>query len=297
MHWLLNPDAELELTRPHGYSPKRQVVSAMHERAEKFRWLTLADPTSFLDALPPQAAGEALLWCPTPRALSAARKAGFSVPRAPEVEVLALANHKENVCRMGLPSPKVRAFVRTRTELEALLSRVDGREILRTKRALSFAGRAQRRLRGELTGDDWRFVTDSLNMGGLLVESEQIVAREWSLHGVVWGGSARFGGAAQFEVTLGKPCSLNADEHGSISSIQRAEPRGLELEVLAERAARELFELGYFGPFGLDFLESDHGLVASDLNARFTLGWSIGMGDERFAALLRMFALGGGKSR
>jgi hypothetical protein len=289
MHWLLNPDAELELARPVAYSPKRHVIQAMRAHAEKFSWLTGSDPSSFLDELPVGNGARALLWCATPRGLASAERAGFKVPPAPSLSALTAANLKGNVEALGLPRPKVRAFVRNQAELDAVFACLRDTELLRIKRALSFAGRAQRRLSRELSPQDRRYLSEAFNMGGVLVESEQRVEREWSIHGVVWGGPLKFGGESRFDVVLGDACAVVADEHGSVTSIQADVPGPAALRDAATRAARGLYELGYFGPFGLDFLEGDHGLVASDLNARFTLGWSIGMGKARDDALRRMF--------
>jgi hypothetical protein len=56
---------------------------------------------------------------------------------------------------------------------------------------------------------------------------------------------------------------------------------------VAERTAHALAEAGYFGPFGIDaFRWRDEGGVLhfnprSDLNARYSMGWHVGMGDWR----------------
>jgi len=204
--------------------------------------------------------------------------------------VLSQANSKENLVRFHLPGPPRRAFVRTRTELDALLGQLAPGEKLRAKRRLSFAGRAQRRISRTLEALDERFLAEGLAQGGLLVESEQNVQREWSIHGVVWGGPRSFGGTTSVSLELGSACAVETNAHGSVVRIERAESYPPTLEALGHLVAEGLGELGYFGPFGLDFIETDGGIVPSDINARFTLGWSIGVGIARQAWLERMFS-------
>ena len=54
-----------------------------------------------------------------------------------------------------------------------------------------------------------------------------------------------------------------------------------------DRAAEALRAAGYFGPFGIDAFtwEGDDGTVhlhrRSEINARYSMGWAIGMGDAR----------------
>lgn len=263
----------------------------MQDHLPRFRWLTEKDPVSFLSDLPlAQDDRRALLWSPTPRAQKAARTRGYEFPPAPQARVLTEANAKENLLRFRLPGPRRRAFVRSRAELFALLQELESGETLRAKRRLSFAGRAQRRLCSTLLPSDERFVEESLAQGGLLVESHQDVEREWSLHGVVWGGPCSFGGSSEISVSLGSACAVETDAYGSVIRIERSQSASATLASLGTLAAQGLAGLGYFGPFGVDFLETESGLVPSDINARFTLGWSIGVGTDRGPWLDRMFA-------
>jgi hypothetical protein len=290
MHWILNPDAELELARPEGYTTAKPAILAMARNADKFVWLTEIDPSFLVEPISSGRGEPALLWCPTPSAQKRALVAGFTIPEAPSLNVLQTANSKVNLLQAALPGPKLRAYVRTAEELTSICHQLDANEAVRAKRGFAFAGRNQRRLGRILRPDDQRYIADSLRTGGLLVESQQTIFREWSIHGVVWGGSASFGGKAAFELTLGRPCQLTLDEYGSVSRIEASDGAPSVLPSFAEQAALWLFQVGYFGPFGLDVIEGDHGLVASDLNARFTLGWSIGLGAARNPTLERMFA-------
>jgi len=157
------------------------------------------------------------------------------------------------------------------------------------ERAYGFAGKGARRLTGPPTADDMRWLRDSLTRGGILVEPWVPIVRELSLHGFVGATS----------VVLGEPCALVCNEFGAPSSVTvlRREPGTSTTEHVVPRlrdvartAAESLRSIGYFGPFGIDAFvfrgeRGEHLNPLSDLNARFTLGWSTGMGERREAAL------------
>jgi hypothetical protein len=128
--------------------------------------------------------------------------------------------------------------------------------------------------------DDRRWLADGLRSGGLLGEPWLELERELSLHGwLEQDGTLR----------LGRPCEQRVDrwrawlaseplEAGALCGAWRA-----ALENAAERAAEALFRAGYFGPFGIDAYiwrtpAGGRELNAlSELNARFTMGYRIGM--------------------
>lgn len=158
------------------------------------------------------------------------------------------------------------------------------------KRAFSFAGRGQRTLRAPNAPEDRRFLFDALRAGGLLFEPELEIHAEYSIHGIV-GPKTRL---------LGAPCTLRVDDYGQPSLVEREDedfPERHALEELGLRAAEHLERAGYFGPFGLDGIvardpadPNQLRLFASDLNARFTLGWSTGFGAARAEAISRLLA-------
>ena len=185
-----------------------------------------------------------------------------------------------------LPGPVGRCFVRTEEELWARLSELGPGVSLRTKRAFGCAGRGHRTLRERLIKDDRTFLLDGLRAGGLAIESELHIKGEFSIHGVI---------KATGETLLGKPCRCTMDAYHQPLTIERVEEESLltqQATALGVHAAQELFSAGYFGPFGLDLLDADKNggfdggnILASDLNARFTLGWSTGMAELREQAL------------
>jgi hypothetical protein len=133
-----------------------------------------------------------------------------------------------------------------------------------------------------------RWLHDSLTRGGILVEPWVHIVRELSLHGFIGATTTVFG----------EPCALVSDEFGAPTSVtmlcepgtsttDHAVPR---VRDAALTAAESLRSIGYFGPFGIDAFvfrgeRSEHLNPLCDLNARFTLGWSTGMGNKREAAL------------
>lgn len=289
--WILNPDAELELESPH-YQTNHGILAAMRENLSRFALLIQGDEFCLLSDLKPapERGRQALLWCPTPRAVQTARKLGYSLPKAPPVGVLAAANNKSTLITASLPAPLCREFLWDASALARIQSLLDAHGPLRLKRLFGFAGRRQRKIQAPLRPDDRRFIGDGIRLGGLLVENELEILGEYSIHGTIPMGERENDGTGR--PRLGHPCHLTTDRFGSVTSIERLSPdhlRRRELEELGNRAVAHLTKLGYAGPFGLDVLETTAGLVASDLNARFTLGFSVGLGSERNQAIMDLY--------
>jgi hypothetical protein len=141
-----------------------------------------------------------------------------------------------------------------------------------------------------LSDDDRRWLKNSLREG-ILVEPHWDVLEEWSVHGAL----------APSRLVLGQPCRQWCDAFGSVVRIEPAESHSLmakKILLAARDVADSLSVSGYFGPFGIDgFVYRDAaGSVCnpiSDINARFTLGWSIGMGPQREEALRLLAAAKG----
>ena len=301
--WVLNLDAERELALPDGYTRPRVMAEQIREQSASTRELVRDEAVLALDATkaPEGANAETAVaaWCPTPSALALVRRVGLTVPATPPLDVLRLANHRRfqhDVARRtddGASFFSHTAFVEPDADLEtqvrSLVKRLSNPPPLgagwHLERAYGFAGKGARRLIGPPTADDVRWLRDSLARGGILVEPWVSIVRELSLHGFV--------GAAS--VVLGEPCALVCDEFGAPSSVTVL-PRGPgtsmtehvvpRLRNAARTAAESLRSIGYFGPFGIDAFvfrseSGEHLNPLSDLNARFTLGWSTGMGERR----------------
>lgn len=285
MLWILNPDAELELERPLNYQTNHATLAAMRRMAPRFRLLTGGDDMTLLPDLQEAdpAPRRALLWCPTPGARRIAVGLGYKLPASPDPSVLARVNDKALLAQSPLPAPACRELLEGDGAVERAENLLAGFGPLRLKRRFSFAGRRQRKIRAPLKEDDLRFLRDGTRLGGLIVESELEISAEFSIHGMILPGGSPL---------LGHPARVEADRYGSVMTIERipeTHPRTSELTGLGLRAAELLGSLGYFGPFGLDVLETSSGLVASDLNARFTLGFRVGLGDRLALALSLLF--------
>ena len=305
--WVLNLDAERELALPGGYTRSRALAAQIRERGRHTRDLLRGDPVLALDAThaPAGASSETavLAWSPTPSVLALVHCVGLSVPVAPPLDVLKRANHRRfqhEVARRvagGAEFFAHSAFVEPEPDLDAQVHAMTRRlsnppplgQGWHLERAYGFAGKGARRLTGSPTPDDARWLRDSLLRGGILVEPWVCIVRELSIHGFVGATS----------VVIGEPCAQQCDEFGAPASITVLSPQAgtfttehavPRLREAAHAAAESLCAIDYSGPFGIDaFVFSDergeHVNPLSDLNARFTLGWSTGMGERRDAAL------------
>ena len=121
--------------------------------------------------------------------------------------------------------------------------------------------------------------------GGLQVEPWVERVRDFALHGYV---------SQRGTVTLGAPTLQECDATGAWQRTTRLDPAGTLLsegdrEALVRSAtmtADALSAADYFGPFGVDAFSYERDAVIcfnarSEINARYSMGWAIGMGDHR----------------
>jgi hypothetical protein len=275
--WVLNLDAELELSRlDFEYVPRTKLQQQLALYGQGSRALlgpedVLVEPGV---VLPGQGfVGRA--WCPTPLALSRLSAAGVPAEPHPEASVLRRVNHRLFAHQAGGGLPRQLYFTE-RAPLEALLRRAERPWLL--KRPLAFAGRGQMRFYGPISDKQWSWLDVSLAHDGLIVEPLVTPTLELSLHGFVWQ-------AGHFE--LGRACVQKVSERGVFRGVRLAEPGELDeresasLFERAEHVAGLLQSAGYFGPFGIDAyryqLDDSFGFCAlSEINARYTMGFAIG---------------------
>lgn len=296
--WFLNFDADEELASPAGYTPRRAVIDRFAGLAEEVRGLLGPG-----DSVLPEAGATGVFghvgagvlgraFCPTPRARRALAKAGAILLPAPPLEVLRAVNHRRFSADLGQTLPGAR-FVRSIEELEEVIAGSSPTGRFLAKRPFGFAGRGRRVLQaivpnaGRIGAEDpaQPFLEASLRTGeGLQVEPLVERAGDFGLHGFV----ARSG-----EVTFGAVTRQVCDASGAWKGSLRADPGDLSaeerraLEVEADRAAGALRAAGYFGPFGIDaFRWIDESGRARwnprcEINARYSMGWPVGMGSLR----------------
>ena len=153
------------------------------------------------------------------------------------------------------------------------------------KRPHGFAGRGRRRVAAPLDDGARAFVLATLRKwGGLQVEPWVERRGDFALHGHL---------DERGDLVLGEPTRQESDDGGAWLDTVRAAPGELEpseraaLQSATEDAARALALAGYFGPFGVDaFRWVDEGGICRfnprcEVNARYTMGWAVGMGDRR----------------
>jgi hypothetical protein len=288
--WVFNLDAELELARGPGgpyQSPLgvRRALAPMLAQAcrvmspgDRCLDLELTDPGSPLT--PEAGAAERWLgaaWCPTPSAERRLRAAGAEAAPSPGFDVLRRVNHRRFYLELGGGAPGAR-YLNDDTELSATLA--EPAQAWLFKRPFGFAGRGQRRILGEPSADDRRWLSDSLRQGGVVAEPWLELAGEIALHGLL---------GETTKLALGQVCVQETNAFRAWIGTRLATPADItpvETARLIERAeavAEALSGAGYFGPFGIDayFFRTSSGARVlnplGELNARYSMGFPIGI--------------------
>lgn len=283
--WVLNLDAEDELAHPGAHTP----TAAMKERIEGLRpqlasLVLPGDRVIWPGAEPIELGLLGRAWCPTRWALSQLERARVRQPRAPHMDVLRRVNHRRFNHELGQFLPGA-GFAEDPGAFRGLLSTGAQASVERCwllKRPFGYAGRGRRKWRaGELIAADHSWLEASWRDGeGLQVEPWVERVFDCALHGFL---------EEDGECTFGRVTLQDVDATGAWRSTVLA-PGGTltstEEESLvheARRTAEALHAAGYFGPFGLDGYRwvapdgSVHFQPRSEINARYSMGWAIGM--------------------
>ena len=283
--WILNLDAEHELeARHHTPSPRGRVHA---DRAlASLRGLVLPG-----DLVVPYEGGnvpldarglKGLAWCPTPKAQERLLLAGAKLAPAPTVEVLRYVNHRAFCASLGQTLSGAR-FTREFAEVCELVRGPTSSGHWLLKRPLSFAGKGRRKVaQGALSDADKAFVMASLERhDGLQVEPFVERIKDIALHGYLAPSGA---------LTLGDITEQDTDDSGAWQRTRVAS--GLLVDAAdalyaeAAQVASALFRARYTGPFGIDayLFRAGNELffnARSEINARFSMGWAIGMGARK----------------
>lgn len=283
--WLLNLDAEDELARPGARTPSRAMIARCHTLAGSLGALVPAGDLAWTPGAdaPPCAGAVGFAWCPTPGALAALRRAGAIVPDAPSWAVLRAANHRAFTAGLGQRLPGA-AFVRSEAELDAALREGSLTGEWLVKRPLSYRGNGRVRVRGAVDEPTRRWLRAALAEGeGLQVEPAVERLDDHGLHGHL----ARDGA-----LTWGELTRQRVDARGQWVATERAgdaldAAERAALDAACEQVAAGLRALGYWGPFGVDAFRwrEPAGAVRyhplCEVNARYSMGWAVGMADRR----------------
>jgi hypothetical protein len=286
--WVLNFDADEELAIGAGYQPSRAVLARFaalegrvgallapgdrvfrEDAGERF------DPETF----------EGRAWSPTPGARRAWARAGVSTTSVPAVETLRRVTSRRFASELGQTLPGAAYVDDAETFARVVAAPSPSGEWL-VKRAFGFAGRGRKIVRAGPVSDTIRAWVAPSFANGDGVQVEPYVAREidFGLHGHL---DERGG------VTLGDVTVQRVDANGAWLSTERADPEALTDDErtamldAATRSANALLIAGYLGPFGVDafrWLDADGTRRFNprcEVNARYSMGWAVGMGARR----------------
>lgn len=286
--WILNLDVEDELATAR-YQRPRAVAARIRTLAPHLVALTAeapiivdADDAQAFAARPARAGAWARAWACTTAACAHMRRAGLATPEwVPSPAVLDTVLHRRFAVTHQLGWAETR-WMTEHSALLALLADAPAGEPWRLKRARGYAGRGQRVVRAPSpTAEDTRWIEASLrDDGGLVAEPELAVEATLALHGYV---------SPTAEVTCGQPTAQHVDARGAWrGSTPVALEAGLasRLSAAAHAAAEALAAHGYAGPWGIDALlgrwrGAPVEVVLGELNARYTMGWAVGLGAWR----------------
>lgn len=287
--WVLNLDADLELSRSEGsYTPTAAVRRQVAANASALAASLLAEGDIVIDESSPVGVARGFIgraFCPTPRALALMRRAGAEPEAHPGFGVLRAVNDRAFSASLGQTLPGaayVRDVDRAVAHVSSPLPEGIRASSWRVKRSFGMAGRGQRKIAPSAVSsadvDAIRAVI--VSDGGVQIEPSVIIDRELGRHGFL----ARDG-----SLMLGAPVVQRCDEHGQWLQTIRAtnDDPTLSDEVVGE-VARALRLAGYVGPFGVDgfvyLTESGPALQPrSEINARYSMGYGEGLRPARRA--------------
>lgn len=299
--WVLNLDAETELEVGKGYAPTRRLLSIVTYKSGDLRGTLVGDEDVILGPEPSPDDERArgllgLAWSPTPRALARLHTAGARPVAAPAVEVLAAVNARAFAALVRAPlvegSFEKRIAETLEETLELIRRPTEGGWLVR--RPFGAAGRGRRRIAaGTPNAAELAWIAAGLRRGPLVVEPWVRVTTEYTRSAWVH----RTG-----EVVIAPPCFQATTAQGAWTNTETAgagEVHGEDdtrLQHTIEVVGTALADAGYFGPFGIDAYRhrvpgrtGTHEVLnpLSEINARFTMDWAIGMGDQGETLLVR----------
>lgn len=255
--WRLNVDAELEFAQP-GIARSSRHQAVVEQVANRFLEISnraSAGIVHHVDATTSPRARTVLSWCHAD-------------------EIARQANHRRFAC--GFDDSLGSEFF---TDAIAARRRIEQPSPFGTgwllKRPFGFAGRDRKHLRAPPDASDLRWIEASMERldGGLLIEPFVEIETEFARH--AWLDESG-------ELLEGAPTQLVCDADGRFVDsrpdpvLDADEARALQRGL--ERSATALARIGYVGAFSIDAFRWRGGFRAvSELNARFSMGYFVGM--------------------
>ncbi|MEM1029477.1 MAG: hypothetical protein AAGN82_03960 [Myxococcota bacterium] len=280
--WVLNLDADRELALGH-YQPSAAVAARMRRARRRVLGLVRPDDVVLDDEDDPEIGARAkgrpgYCWCPTPRARRALRRVGARRPWGPELsfDLLRRVNHRRFCAELGQTLPGALWCEDRRAVVTCLVSGASDTDAWLLKRPYSFSGSGRRRVSVDRSWADdpdlSRWIDASLRRGGLQVEPWCQRTLDVVLHGFIGAD----------DIHLGAPCVQECDAHGAWQTTRFGAPLTSEecaaLRYETTRAGAALRETGYRGPFAVDAFRHAAGFCPRvEINARYTMGWGIGL--------------------
>lgn len=227
-----------------------------------------------------------LAFCATPSARARLLAAGARPAPTPDLAVLRHVADRRFAAALpgGIPGALVAKEV---ADVERALAD-PGHEGFVLKRLFGFAGRGRRLAPpGPLDAATAAFVARALDAdGALVVEPWMVRTGDFGIHGFLEQGGAVAGALHLGRVTVQTVSGAGTWQASRLASEEDLpSPLADRLRALALDGANALRDAGYFGPFGLDAIrwrgEGGERLGRCEINARYTMGWALGMGELR----------------
>lgn len=274
MHvFVLNLDAEDELADPSAQTSSNAMRARIRELEPKLAALVADGRVLREGERVPGARG--LAWCPTPSAIARLRAGGAIPVAAPTFAVLRRVNHRRFSFDLGATLPGERWATTTADVVAACAE--GGTWLL--KAGWGFAGRGRLRLEAPMNDADRARIERIVAGEGAQLEPLVERTGDFAIHG--WLGE-------DGTLVRGAPTRQECDDRGAWIATTRDEGSALAVPCWDEltRVGEALHRAGYFGPFGIDgFSWTEGGRVhhrlRSEINARYSMGWAIGMGARR----------------
>lgn len=278
--WVLNLEADDERARGPGWTPPRALLAKLDHEVQRLRAALLDEDDVIVSRDAPVELGPSYtgaVWSVTARALAQLKRAKVRVGSFPSEAIVTAVSSRAFAQRLRAVAPReVMVTHETIATIEL------GAPPSRVSMAHTAAGRGHALCPDEATRS--AAISAMLARSGVAFVAEHVeVLADYAMHGWV---------SATGEATLGEPTESIVDrrtmawrETVPATSLAPSEARALERE--ASETASALASAGYFGPFGIDAFRyrARDGSTAfcprCEVNARFTMGWAVGMRSAR----------------